>query len=338
MAQQVVPVEAGTADRWSLVQTSTRAMPIVLVDPSGQLRGTELGVVVGTRVSPLAEGSLDEAFGFAVGAGSVGTSEAQAEAELVTETAKDAGAITGAVVGKQAADGDAEAGIVIDGSLQKSGSGRGLLIGQNLREGDTRMVINGDVDILPSGAMNAALTMAGDSTADGLEATDFLDVEMEQIAGPRVLITDHGGRRFEIADATEVESAENAADGSATESGRECDTNAGPTLASQSFNPRRQVGVATARRMPRTRRPITEAVSALALVATRPLGGGLGADFELGCSRVQSHPPGQNSLSERLSTERRKSGILMDVHSMSPKCVIASTQSASPVFIEWTTC
>ena len=95
VAQEVVPVEAGAAHRWSLVQTSMRAVPVVLVDPGGQFGGTDLGVVVGTSIGPFAEGGLDEAFCFVIGARGVRASETVGDAELVTEAAKDAGAITG---------------------------------------------------------------------------------------------------------------------------------------------------------------------------------------------------------------------------------------------------
>jgi hypothetical protein len=39
-AQEVVQIETGTADGWSVVQTSMRAVPIVLMDPVRQLDGT----------------------------------------------------------------------------------------------------------------------------------------------------------------------------------------------------------------------------------------------------------------------------------------------------------
>jgi hypothetical protein len=224
-----------------------RAVPVVLVDPSGQCGGADLGVVVGAGVGPFAEGGLDEAFCFAIGARGVRASETVAEAELVTEAAKDAGAVTGAVVGEQAANGNAEAGVVGDGSMEKGSRGRGFLVRQDLREGDAGVVIDGDMDILPSGTMDAATTISGNATADGLEAADFLDVEVEQIAGKRVLVTNQRRRGFEIADVTEVKSAQNAADGGATESGSQRDTNAGPTLASQSFDLNRQIGVAATR-------------------------------------------------------------------------------------------
>jgi hypothetical protein len=62
-----------------------------------------------------------------------------------------------------------------------------------------------------------------------------------------------------------------------------------------------------------------------------PLGSGFDADFELGCSRVQSHTLEQDFSSEFFSQNGSKSGILMDVHSVSVDrdCF---TQSASPVF------
>jgi hypothetical protein len=63
------------------------------------------------NVSPLAQSGLDEAFGFAVGAGSVGTGEAMADAEFVTGGAKAVGAVAMAIVGEQASNGDAVLGI-----------------------------------------------------------------------------------------------------------------------------------------------------------------------------------------------------------------------------------
>ena len=54
VCQQVVPVETGTGDRWSVIQTSMRTVPVVLMEPARQLDGTGLGVVVRATVSPFA--------------------------------------------------------------------------------------------------------------------------------------------------------------------------------------------------------------------------------------------------------------------------------------------
>jgi hypothetical protein len=42
------------------------SMPIVLVEPDGQLGGAFMGGVVGAGVSPFAQACLDEALGFAI--------------------------------------------------------------------------------------------------------------------------------------------------------------------------------------------------------------------------------------------------------------------------------
>jgi hypothetical protein len=71
-------------------------------------------------VGPLAQGSLNEAFGFAVGARSVRAGEAVLDAELEAGSAEVSGAIARTVVGEQAADGDAVLGIEGDGGAQKA--------------------------------------------------------------------------------------------------------------------------------------------------------------------------------------------------------------------------
>ena len=115
-----------------------------------------LGVEVMANVGPLAQGGLDEALGLAVGARSVRTSEAVLDAELEAGGTKAAGAITGAVVGEQAADGDAVLGVEGDGGAQKGDGGWGLLVGQHAGEGEAGVIVDGDVQSLPAGELRAA--------------------------------------------------------------------------------------------------------------------------------------------------------------------------------------
>ncbi len=91
VSQQVVPVQTGTSDRWSLVETSMRAVPVVVMQPAGYLVSGLLGVLVSASIGPFAQSGLDEAFGLAMGARGVGTSEALANVELSTSDAKGAG-------------------------------------------------------------------------------------------------------------------------------------------------------------------------------------------------------------------------------------------------------
>src|SRR5271167_310447 len=97
------------------------------------------------NVSPLAQGGLDEAFGLAVGAGSVGAGEAVLDAELEAGGAKVAGAIAGAVVGEQAANGDAVLGVEGDGGAQESDGGFALLVGEHAGESEAGVIVDGDV-------------------------------------------------------------------------------------------------------------------------------------------------------------------------------------------------
>ena len=74
---------------------------------------------------------MNEAFGFAIGAWGIGASKTLTNVQALTKTTEVAGAIARAIIGKQSGDGDAETSIVVDGSLEESGSGMGLLIGQD---------------------------------------------------------------------------------------------------------------------------------------------------------------------------------------------------------------
>jgi hypothetical protein len=48
------------------------AMPVVAVKPGGQFGGALIGCVVGSRIGPFAQASLDEAFGLSIGFWRVG--------------------------------------------------------------------------------------------------------------------------------------------------------------------------------------------------------------------------------------------------------------------------
>jgi hypothetical protein len=67
-SQEVVPIEARAADRWSMVEATMRAVPVVVVKPRKKMFLTVLRVLIQAGVCPFTQGGLDEAFGFAVGA------------------------------------------------------------------------------------------------------------------------------------------------------------------------------------------------------------------------------------------------------------------------------
>src|SRR5579863_3465428 len=178
-----------------------------------------LRVEVMANVGPLAQGGLDEAFRLAIGAGSVGTGEAVLDAELEAGGAEVSGAIAGAVVGEQAADRDAVLGVEGDGGVQEGDGSFGLLVGQHAGEGEAGVIVDGDVQSLPAGELRAAAAPAIAPNGDLLVAGHALDVEMEQIAGSRMLITHDRWGGMEMAPAVEMSAPQDAADSGGAEMG-----------------------------------------------------------------------------------------------------------------------
>jgi hypothetical protein len=77
------------------------------------------------------------------------------------------------------------------------------------------MVVDGDMDILPSHPSAVALAgaVAGDAMADPVEAAELLDVDVDHLAGFVALVTAYRLDRFDCADPIEATPLEDAADG-----------------------------------------------------------------------------------------------------------------------------
>lgn len=106
-------------------------------------------------------------------------------------------AIAGAVVGEYAADGEAEAGIVGAGHEEEADGRLVCLIGQDSGEADARVIVDGDMQILPSGAAGFPSTISVDAMARLDDPGQALDIEVDQIAGMFVFIANHGRGRIE---------------------------------------------------------------------------------------------------------------------------------------------
>src|ERR1700676_2251640 len=76
------------ADGRSVTETTMRSVEVVMLEPGGELEIAFLRVEVVANVGPLAQGGLDEAFGLAIGARSVGTGESVLDAELEAGSAE----------------------------------------------------------------------------------------------------------------------------------------------------------------------------------------------------------------------------------------------------------
>jgi len=207
------------ADGRSVTETTMGAAEVVMLEPGGELLIAFFRVEVMANVGPLAQGGLDEAFGLAVGARGVRPGEAVLDAELEAGGAELPGAIAGAVVGEQAADGDAVLGVEGDGGAQEDDGGFALLVGQHAGEGEAGVIVDGDVQSLPAGELRAAAATAVATNGDLLITGHALDVEVQQISGRGMFIAHDGRSGMEMAPAVEMSPPENAADGGGAEMG-----------------------------------------------------------------------------------------------------------------------
>ena len=99
-SQEVVAIETRAADRWSMVEATMRTVPVVVVKPGKKMFVTVLRVLIQAGVSPFAQGGLNEAFGFAVGAWGIGTSEVMAQTKFQHNGMKSSRTVAVTVVGE----------------------------------------------------------------------------------------------------------------------------------------------------------------------------------------------------------------------------------------------
>jgi len=145
-------------------------------------------------------------------------------------------------------------GIEIHGLAQEVDGGSGLLIGQQGGEGEAGVVVDGDMQSLEAKvSMTRAAAPAIATNGNPLKTGHSLDVEVQQIAGTRVLIALYGRCGMEIAPAAEMGTAQDAADGGRTESGGAGNVIGGPLLLPQLDHAAGQSGRSGARTTAGTR-------------------------------------------------------------------------------------
>ena len=163
-------------------------MPVISMQPARELGGAFVGMGVRLGISPLAERGLDEALGLAVSFWGVGAGAEMPQAEFEAGVAEGEGAIAAAVVGHDALHTDAQAGIAGDGRREEGDRGFLALIRPDLSEGDPGVVIDAHMDTFPADAPGVIARISGNPVADGGDATELLDVEVEQLPRSRPFV------------------------------------------------------------------------------------------------------------------------------------------------------
>src|SRR5579864_964267 len=135
------------------------------------------------------------------------------------------------------------------------------------------------MNVFPT-AMKRAAATAIRTDRDAGEASQLLNIEVEQIAGSSVLIADQGHGRLQIAHSTQMQAAENATHGGPAQPRGLGNVVSGEALAPQLFN-------ALCQRFPGapwgtmgTRRAIVQASQTFLLITVDPLSSGAGANMK----------------------------------------------------------
>ena len=101
------------------------------------------------------------------------------------------------------------------------------------------MVIDGNMNVFPTTVKRTSATTIGTRNHVG-EASQLLNIEVEQIARGSMLIANQRDSRLQIAHAVKAEAAENATDGSTAQARGLGNMVAGEALAPQLFDALRQ--------------------------------------------------------------------------------------------------
>ena len=157
-------------------------MPIVLVQPTGEVLAALAGVVVGTCVGPFAQCGLDEAFGFSVGSRGIGPSSDMSQFESSAQFCEMFRPVAGAVVGHDAGEGDTEGSEVAQGVEQRATGAVSGFAGLDASKAHSGVIVNGHMDVFPSGAPGAGSPATGDPMARTHKTPQPLDVQVQEVA------------------------------------------------------------------------------------------------------------------------------------------------------------
>jgi hypothetical protein len=292
-----------------------RTMPVVVVEEERETVGALSRGRVSVSISPFAQGGLDEALGFAVGFGGVEASEAMLEAEARDFGAESGGAVSGAVVGVKTLDANPEVGKEGKSEVEEGNDAASGLVRKDGGEGETRVVVDGDVQILPTGPAGVVeLAVAGDAMAWADNAGELLNIEVEEVTRSVTLVTHGGRRRFESGETMETMAAKNAADGGFRELGKAGDLKARQLVAAEREHASHAERMGGGRRRRRFGRAISQSGQAFGLEASEPLVDGAFGESksrgDLGDGLVKL----KNPMDHLGSTQRGKPGLTMHVH------------------------
>ena len=181
-----------TADRRVAAEGVVAAVMIVAVQPARKGGGASRLAAVDADVGPLLEEGAVEALDLAVGLGMVGPCAAAAHAGGEARARECGATVGGAVVGEHGAHGDAALSEPGTGPLPEGDRGDRALVGEDLAVGEAGVIVDHGADVGEADAavtVMAVATAAVDAPAAAWgDAAQLLDVHVEQVSGPGVLV------------------------------------------------------------------------------------------------------------------------------------------------------
>src|SRR5678816_3761232 len=109
-----------------------------------------------------------------------------------------------------------------------------LFVGQKRGEGESGMIVDGDVETFDAGVAIAQRAIAGGPDAGAREAAQLLDVEVKELARVIAFVADDGRFwRFEGREAVEAVAAQNAREGGLGDWQKREDLRVGAALPTQ---------------------------------------------------------------------------------------------------------
>src|SRR5690606_33408784 len=136
--------------RHLIADTRMGSVPVVVVQPAWESFGSLGGIFVCAGVGPFAKGRLDQPLSLAIRSRGVRPGSLVAKAQAADQSTKAPGFVTGAVVGQDASEVDAQAPVVTDGAQQRAAGAGAALVRFDGAEGDPGVIVDGQVDELPS--------------------------------------------------------------------------------------------------------------------------------------------------------------------------------------------
>jgi hypothetical protein len=212
-------------------------------------------------------------------------------------------------------DADAVSGVEGEGLVEGVEDARGLFVWEETSEGEAGVVVDGDVETFEAGAWVARGAVPGGADPRAREATELLDIEVEELAGEVAFVT-LGGRfgRCERREAVEVMAAQDAGESGLGDGQDHEDLGIGPALAAQGEDLGFELGAGLARLGKRPRGVIVQALGEAGLLgAFEPAPHGFLADAESAGGAAQGEAELRVLPSHLGASQRSESSISVHI-------------------------